>query len=153
MNEYLSVFIGHFNFFSKYWQALCILSVCLFYPLLYWFIRMFCLSKLILVMCWIMLILRVWDFLSFLYIYVHVYDFPGGSMIENPPAMQGMQVYSWVWKIFWERKCQPTSLFLSGKSPEQTSLVGYPPWGFKREEHDLAIKYTTNTPTNTHACV
>ena len=36
------------------------------------------------------------NFLSFLYIYVHVCDFPGGSMIENPPAMQEMRVYSWV---------------------------------------------------------
>ena len=114
---------------------------------------MFCLSKLILVMGWIMLIFRVWDFLLFLCIYVPVCDFPGGSVIENPPAMQEMWVYSWVWKILWERKCQSTSLFLPGKSLEQRSLAGYPPWDFKRVEHDLAIKYPTNTHTNTCLCV
>ena len=72
---------------------------------------------------------------------------------RESPCNAGNQVYSWVWKILWERKCQPTSLFLSGKSPEQRSLVGYPPWCFKREEHDLAIKHSTNTHTNICLCV
>ena len=89
----------------------------------------------------------------FLCIYVHVCDFSVGSMIEKPPAMQEMWVYSWVWKILWERKCHPTSLFLPGKSLEQSSLAGYPLWGFKRVEHELAIKHTTNTHTQTHAYV
>ena len=36
---------------------------------------------------------------------------------------------SWVEKIFWSRKWQPTPLFLPGKSHGQRSLVGYSPWG------------------------
>ena len=39
-------------------------------------------------------------------------------------------------KIPWRRKWQPTSVFLSGKSHGQGSLVGYSPWGHKRVGHD-----------------
>ena len=54
--------------------------------------------------------------------------------------MKAMQVRSRVRKIPWRRKWQPTSLFLSGKSHRQRSLVGYSPWGHKRIIRDLAIK-------------
>ena len=37
----------------------------------------------------------------------------------------------WVRKIPWNRKWQPTPVFLSGKSHGQRSLVGYSPWGHK----------------------
>ena len=36
----------------------------------------------------------------------------------------------WV-KIPWERKWQPTLVFLAGKSHKQRSLVGYSPWSQK----------------------
>ena len=36
---------------------------------------------------------------------------------------------SWVWKIPWRRKWQPTPVFLPGTSYEQRSLVGYNLWG------------------------
>ena len=37
----------------------------------------------------------------------------------------------WVRKISWRRKCQPTPVFLPGKSHGWRSLVGYSPWGRK----------------------
>ena len=37
--------------------------------------------------------------------------------------------YSWVGKIPWSRKWQPTLVFLPGKSHGQRSLVDYSPWG------------------------
>ena len=37
----------------------------------------------------------------------------------------------WVGKIPWRRKCQPTSVFLPGKSHGQRSLAEYSPWGHK----------------------
>ena len=47
----------------------------------------------------------------------------------------------WVRKMPWRRKCQPSSVFLPGKSHRQRSLAGYSPWGHKSwdtTEHDLA---------------
>ena len=38
---------------------------------------------------------------------------------------------SWVGKIPWRRKWQPTPVFLPWKSHGQRSLVGYSPWGHK----------------------
>lgn len=61
---------------------------------------------------------------------------------RESPCNAGNQVYSWVWKILWERKCQLTSLFLSGKSPEQRSLVGYPPQRHKESDTDKACGST-----------
>ena len=43
---------------------------------------------------------------------------------------------SWVRKIPWRRKWQPTPVSLPGKSHGQRSLVGYSPWG-----HDWATKH------------
>ena len=44
---------------------------------------------------------------------------------KNPLAMQE----TWVEKIPWRRKWQPTPVFLPGKFHGQQSLVGYSPWG------------------------
>ena len=41
---------------------------------------------------------------------------------------------SWVRKIPWSRKWQPTPEFMLEKSLGQKSLVGYSPWGFKESE-------------------
>ena len=38
---------------------------------------------------------------------------------------------SWLRKVPWSRKWQPTTVFLPEKSPGQRSLVGYSPWGHK----------------------
>ena len=57
------------------------------------------------------------------------------SLVAQPvkrlSAMQG----TWVGKIPWRRKWQPTPVFLPGKSHGLWSLVGYCPWG--RKESDM----------------
>ena len=61
-------------------------------------------------------------------------SFPGGSVVKNLPAKQEMQetwVQSWVGKISWRRKWQPTPVFLPEKCHGQRSLVGYSPQAHK----------------------
>ena len=41
---------------------------------------------------------------------------------------------SWVRKISWRRKWQPTPVFLPRKSHGWRSLVGYSPWGHKESD-------------------
>ena len=45
---------------------------------------------------------------------------------------------SWVGKIPWRRKRQPTPVFLPEKSHGQRSLVGYNPWGCE-EPHTTEV--------------
>ena len=52
-------------------------------------------------------------------------------MVKRLSAMQETWVQSLVGKIPWRRKCQPTPVFLPGKSHGPLSLVGYRPWGRK----------------------
>jgi len=51
--------------------------------------------------------------------------FPGGSVVENPPALQELD--PWVGKIPWRRAWQPTPVFLPGESHGQRSLASYSP--------------------------
>ena len=46
---------------------------------------------------------------------------------------------SWIRKIAWRRKWQPTPVFLPGESHEQRSLAGYSP-RVARVRHNLATK-------------
>ena len=50
----------------------------------------------------------------------------------------------------WRRKCQPTPVFLPGKSHGQRSLADYHPWGFKRAEQDLVTKEHVSIHTHRH---
>ena len=50
--------------------------------------------------------------------------------------------YSWVGKIPWRRKWQPTPVFLPGESHGQRSLVGYSPWGCKELDTTEATEHT-----------
>ena len=54
----------------------------------------------------------------------------------------------WVCSLGWEdplgRKWHPIPAFLPG----QTNLVGYSPWGQKRDGHDLTINTTATTKRN-----
>ena len=50
--------------------------------------------------------------------------------------------HSWVRKIPWRRKWQPSPVLLSGKSRGQRSLVGCSPWG--REELDTTERLNNN---------
>ena len=42
--------------------------------------------------------------------------------------------------VIWRRKCQPTPVFLPGKSYRQRGLAGYSPWGHERVRCDLSTK-------------
>ena len=60
--------------------------------------------------------------------------FPGGTVVKNPPAMQElleMQVRSLGWEDLWNRKWQPTPVFLPRKSHGQRSQAVYSPWDHK----------------------
>ena len=48
--------------------------------------------------------------------------------------MQETGFDTWVRKIPWRRKWQPTPVFLPGESHGQRSLVGYSPWGDKESD-------------------
>ena len=69
-----------------------------------------------------------------LYIDIYTYGgFPGGTVIRNVPANAGDEdtwVRSWVGKIPWSRKWQPTPVSWHGKFHGQRSLVDYSPWGW-----------------------
>ena len=54
----------------------------------------------------------------------------------------------WVGKIPWNRKWQPTPVFLPGESRGQKSLVGYSSWS--RKELDMTEHTCTHTHTHTH---
>ena len=69
-------------------------------------------------------------------------------MVKNLPANAGnTDLIPWVGKIPWRRKCQPTPVFLPGKSHEQRRLAGYSPWGHKRVGHDLMTKQQQQNST------
>ena len=68
-------------------------------------------------------------------------DFPGGSVLNNPPAkardagsIPGSRIFPR------EENGQPSPVFWSGKSHGQRILEGYSPWGCKRVRHELATK-------------
>ena len=75
----------------------------------------------------------------YLQVFLPIQDFPGGSVVKNPPTVQETRFRSLGWEDSWKRKWQPTPEFLSGKSQGQRSLAT-PPWGRKRVGHDLATK-------------
>ena len=64
-------------------------------------------------------------------------------MVKNPPANAGdiKQFDSWVGKIPWRRKWQPTPVFLPGESHRQRSLAGYSPWGPKESGMTVATSH------------
>ena len=52
---------------------------------------------------------------------------------------------SWVRKISWRRKWQPTAVFWPGESHGQRSLAGYSPWGHKESDttEGLTLSHTS----------
>ena len=58
--------------------------------------------------------------------------------VKRLPAMQEIRVHSWVGKIPWRRKWQPTPVFLPGKSHGRQSLIEYRPRGSKKVRQDRA---------------
>ena len=75
-------------------------------------------------------------------------NFPGGSVVKKPPAMQEM----WVWSLgrgdTLEKKMATHSRILAWEIPwkflGKRSLAGYSPWGHKRVGNDLATKQQKN---------
>ena len=53
---------------------------------------------------------------------------------------------SWVRKIPWSRKWQPTPVFLPGKFHGQRSLAGYSPWGHKESDTTEHTAHRTSSP-------
>ena len=51
-------------------------------------------------------------------------SFPGGSGKEPACQCRRHRLSPWVRKVPWRRRCQPTPIFLPGKSHGQRSLVG-----------------------------
>ena len=95
--------------------------------------------------------------------------FPSDSAVMNLPALQEMQVQFQVGQIPWRRKCQPTLVFLPGKSHGQRSLASYSPWGQKKSwtrlsdetrrtapflacrQHGLVCQYVVQTKRNSES--
>ena len=63
-------------------------------------------------------------------------------VVKNPLANAG-DIRSWVGKISWRRKWQPTSVFLSGESHGQRRLPGYSPWGHQELDMTEATQHNT----------
>ena len=61
---------------------------------------------------------------------------PGGSVVKKKISYQcrRLWLHSWMGKIPWKRKWQPTPVFLPGEFHGQRSLVGYSPWGGKESD-------------------
>ena len=55
---------------------------------------------------------------------------------------------SWVKKIPWRRKWQPTQVLLPGKSNGQWSLLDYSPGGHKRVEYNVETENKSCTQSN-----
>ena len=64
------------------------------------------------------------------------------QLVKNLPAMQETWVQPRVGKIPWNRKWQPTLVFLPGKSYGHRSLAGS--MRLQRVGHDLTIKQQQN---------
>ena len=77
-------------------------------------------------------------------------------MVKNLPVYAGDSgrrrgFESWVGKIPWRRKWQPTPVFLLGKSHGQKNLAGYSLWSHKRVGQYLVTEHThTCARTHTH---
>ena len=56
---------------------------------------------------------------------------------ESTCQCRGCVVDPWLGKTPWNRKWQPTPVFLPGKFHGQRNLVGCSPWGHERVSHDL----------------
>jgi len=69
-------------------------------------------------------------------------------VVKDPPANAGDARDPWVQKIFWNRKCQPTPVFLPGKLQGQRSLESYSPWSHK--ELDVTEREACVHPTPHH---
>ena len=72
-------------------------------------------------------------------------DFPGGSGVKNPPALQETQVPSLGWKEALEKEMATHSRTLTWEIPQTEDptvlQVGDRPWGHKRARQGWATKW------------
>ena len=71
--------------------------------------------------------------------------FPSGSHGRACLQCRRPGFNSWVGKIPWRRKWQPTPVFLPGKSHGPQSLVGYHPWGRKESDTTERLHFHFHT--------
>ena len=72
-----------------------------------------------------------WSFLFYIIFYWSM-GFPHSSVSKESSCNAGdLGFDSWVKKIPWRRKCQPTPVFLPGESYGQRSPAGHSPWHCK----------------------
>ena len=69
-------------------------------------------------------------------------NFHIAQLVKNLPAM----LETWVRKIPWRRKWQPTPVFWPGEFHGQRSLTGYSPWSC--EESDTTERLTLTEHVN-----
>ena len=74
--------------------------------------------------------------------------FLDGSMGKESARSAGGGLDTWVRKIPWRRKWQPTPVFFPEKCRGQSSLVGYSPQGCK----ELRVTERLSTSTQTQTC-
>ena len=81
-------------------------------------------------------------FLSIWNIYYNWVRQTGNSVVKNLTDCQSRRCRfsPWIGKVPWRRKCQPTPVFLPGKSHGQRSLEDYSQWG--RKESDMTEPLT-----------
>ena len=81
--------------------------------------------------------------------HIHVYRWGSGKESTCQYSRYKRQEFNtWIRKIPWNRKGQPTPVFLSGKFHGQWSLVGYNLWSSK--ESDMTEQAHTRECTHTH---
>ena len=71
-------------------------------------------------------------------------------MVKNLPIVQETWVSSWVGKILWGRKWQPTPVFLPGGFHEQRSLASYSPWSRKESDMTEWLILSLSSPGELH---
>ena len=70
--------------------------------------------------------------------------FPGGAEVKNPPASaKDVGSVPGLGRFPWNRKWQPTLVFLPGKFHGQGSLAGHSPRGCKG--WDVTVQLSTHT--------
>ena len=74
------------------------------------------------------------DFLNIWKILKPISGFPGSSVVKNLPAMQVTGVQSLGWEDPLEEEIATHSILMPEKSQGKRSLMGYSPWGHKRNQ-------------------
>ena len=69
------------------------------------------------------------------------------SLVAQEVKRLSVMWETWVRKIRWRRKWQPTPVLLPGKFHGWRNLVGYSPWGCKELDTTEQLHFTSMTPS------